>query len=122
MFTVNADTKVIDMHQGDTGAITFTISGYDWSSVTAKAIFTARKKNSDETIKEVTSGNLGSNGQFVVSFVNSDTDTLTPGNYEYDVVLIVTPVVTNGTITDGSVVRTLVDPTPLIIRRRVNNV
>jgi len=122
MFEVNSQTKVITMHQGDTGTVTFTITGYDWSETTAKAIFTARKKNDPDPIKTVVSDALTSAGTFVVTFINTDTDSLAPGNYEYDVVLIVAPETTEGKITDGTVVRTLVDPTPLIIKRRVNDV
>lgn len=122
MFDVNSQTKVITMHQGDTGTVTFTITGYDWSETTAKAVFTLRKKNDPTPIKEVISGNLASSGVFTVTLENGDTDQVTPGTYEYDVVLVVTPTTTDGHITNGTVVRTLIDPTPFIIKRRVNDV
>lgn len=108
------------MHRGDTGSITFTATGYDWSSVTAKALFSMRKK--DQVIKEEIF-DLPATGIFTVEFENEDTDYLQPGIYEYDVRVIINPVIDGtGKITDGTVVRTPWDPIPVEVRRTVGQV
>ena len=121
MFVVDAETKKITMHRGDTGSITFTVTGYDFSDVTCKALFTLKKVKGGDVVKEQ-AYTLGSNGQFTVSFANADTDYLTPGNYEYDVRLIVNPVMDGTKIVSGTVVRTPYDPIPVEIRRTVGEV
>lgn len=120
MFEVDSNTKKITMHRGDTGSVTFTANGFDWSEVTAKAVFTMKKK--DQTIKEVVS-DLPASGEFTVEFENEDTDFLQPGVYEYDVRVVINPVLDgNGKITDGTVVRTPWDPIPVEIRRTVGQI
>lgn len=122
MFVVDAETKKITMHRGDTGSITFTVTGYDFSDVTCKALFSLKKAKSGDVVKEQVYS-LDSNNQFTVEFANSDTDHLVPGNYEYDVRVAINPTLDgNGKITSGDVVRTPYDPIPVEIRRTVGEI
>ena len=50
MFTVNETTGKITMHRGDTGSLTFTFSGYDWTADDFRAMFSMKKNN--QTVKE----------------------------------------------------------------------
>ena len=122
MFVVDQETKKITMHRGDTGSITFTVTGYDFSDVTCKALFSLKKAKSGEVVKDEVYS-IGSSGQFTVEFSNEDTDYLAPGNYEYDVRVVINPTLDgNGKITSGDVVRTPYDPIPVEIRRTVGEI
>ena len=121
MFVVDAETKKITMHRGDTGSITFTVTGYDFTGHTVKALFSLKKAKSGDVVKEQVYS-LDSDNQFTVEFANSDTDHLTPGNYEYDVRVVIDPVMDGSVITSGTVVRTPYDPIPVEIRRTVGEI
>ena len=117
MFQVDSETKKITMHRGDTGEITVTLNGYDFSNVDCKALFTM--KYGGETIKE-DYYDIDENNQFVVEFTNPDTDIFTSANAEYDVRVIIDPVWDeNGKIVNGTMVRTPDDPIACEIRRTV---
>lgn len=120
MFIVDEETRQITLHKGDTGEITFTINGYDFSSLNLRCVF-SMKQSGVEVKEEI--HELDENNQFTVEFINTDTDYLTPGSYEYDVTVVVDPVFDGtGKIIDGSVVRTLCDPIPVTIKRTVRNI
>lgn len=120
MFVVNESTKAITLHRGDTGAVTITLTGYDFSNVTARAVFSV--KNSGTTVKEEIC-QIDENNQFTVEFANEDTDYLSPGTYEYDVRVVIDPVYDDdGKIINGSEVMTPEDPIPVVVKRTVGTV
>lgn len=116
MFKVTGTT--IDMHRGDTGSITITAHGYTFTS-DDRALFTI-KSRSGAMVKSV--AYQMTNNAFTVQFVNSDTDHLAPGDYDWDVRYIVDPVYEEGQIVDGTDVTTPHDPMVLHIRRTVGQI
>ena len=101
MFTV--DGNVITLSRGDTGAIDIAASGYTFGS-DDRALFTVKDRFGTVVIErayEMTSN------AFTVTFYNSDTDTLTPGAYTWDVRYVINPAYdTGGKIVDGDQVIT----------------
>lgn len=93
----------IRMSRGDTGEVTIGLSGYTFGS-NDRVLFTVRESKSKEVkmrrILEIESNTV------TVSFVNSDTDNLDAGNYEWDVRVIINPVYSEGDIVDGDEVIT----------------
>ena len=124
MFVVDADTKKITMHRGDTGSITFTVTGYDFSDLNdAVALFTLKKAKTGESVLTESKHIKSTNGVFTINFTNETTDYLTPGNYEYDVRIVLDPELDgNDMPTSGTVVRTPYDPIPVEIRRTVGEI
>lgn len=122
MFVADEETKVITLHAGDTGAVTFTLEGYDFSNVEAKAIFTLKMGGKDIIKEEYY--DIDEDNQFCVEFANADTDFLSyKKSYEYDVRVVIEPVYdANGKIYDGIVVRTPEDPIQFIIKRTVGEI
>lgn len=91
----NVDGTSITLSRGDTGAIKFrasaTVKGTEQPyqfTYRDRAIFTIKSGNS--IVKEKISA-LDENNAFTVVFFNSDTDTLTPGTYNWDVRYVVNP-------------------------------
>ena len=119
MFYVDTDTKEITMHRGDTGSLTITFTGYDFTNVNACALFTL-KHGSIEIIKEA---HQIVDNQIVIEFANADTDWVNPGVFEYDVRVVIDPVYDeDGIPTDGTVVRTPEDPISCTIKRTVGQI
>ncbi len=117
MFVVDEDSKAITLHRGDTGELTVTLSGYDFSNVVARALFSL--KRAGVVVKEQVY-EIDENNQFVVEFANEDTDYVSPGAYEYDVRVVIDPEFDDdGNIVTGTVVRTPDDPLPVTIKRTV---
>lgn len=120
MFYVDSTTKQITMHRGDTGSITFTFSGYDFSNVNAWALFSLKQGNTEVMVR----AQKIIDNQIVIEFANADTDWVNPGTgFEYDVRVIIDPVFDeNGLPTDGTIVRTPEDPITVNIKRTVGQI
>ena len=117
MFVVDETTKQITMHRGDTGTITFTLTGFDFSNVDAKAIFSM--KRNDLQIKEEVH-DIDEDNEFVVEFRNADTDGIDPGTYEYDIRIVIDPVYDqSGSVIDGEIVYTPEDPIAVNVKRTI---
>ena len=117
MFEVDEESGQITLHRGDTGEVTFTITGYDLSNVNAVCLFSL-KRNGVVAKEQVY--DLDEDQQFVVEFLNEDTDYLDPGTYEYDVRLVIDPVYdTDGNLVNGAVVRTPRDPISVEVKRTI---
>lgn len=121
MFEVNEETGVITLSTGDTGEVTFRIDGYDFSDLNYRVVFSL--KNHGHIVKEEYY-TLDDENRFVVRFQNAVTDQMqSTKNYTYDVTIVVDPVFgSDGKITDGSFVRTLNDPTRMVVRPAVRYV
>ena len=120
MFTVNETTGKITMHRGDTGSLTFTFSGYDWTADDFRAMFSMKKNN--QTVKEQITA-IPADGKVTVNFASEDTDYLTPSTYEYDVKVVRNPVFDGeGKLTDGTFVRTPWDPVPVEVKRTIGQI
>ena len=113
MFHVDPATKTITMHRGDTGEMTVKARGYDFDSVD-RALFTVKDDQGTEIMSRVYSM---TNNQFVVEFVNADTDHLTPKTYWWDVRYVMSPTYdpVTGKIDDGDAVTTPGSPFQLRI-------
>lgn len=104
---------------GDTFSFNVVASGYDFSA-TDRALFTI--KGSDGSIIFQNAYQMANN-QFRVDLHNSDTDSLSAGNYQYDVRYVVNPVYDeNGAIVDGDVVNTPSRPKTLTLLSVVGNI
>lgn len=97
MFYVN-DTK-ITLSRGDTGTVTIGVSGYTFDS-NDRALFSIRNGSGTIVIQrayEII------NNEVEIEFVNSDTDQLPSGNYEWDIRFIIDPMYDeNNQIYDGA--------------------
>lgn len=117
MFYVDGTT--ITLSRGDTGSINFNVSGYNFGP-DDRALFTV--KNGQGTVVKQEIYEVAS-GQFTVFFTNSDTDTLQPGNYTWDVRYVVNPLYDEEhMIYDGDHVKTPMEPQPLIILNTVGEI
>lgn len=119
MFEVNDITKKISLHRGNTGDLTISFTGFDFTGTGAKALFSM--KRGGVTVKNEVHDIV--DNEIVIHFDNADTDGVTPGRYEYDVTVVLNAVFdTSGKLTDGEVVYTTEDPLPAEIRRTVGRV
>lgn len=87
MFTVEGNT--ISLSRGDTGAIKFTADTEYEFAPEDRALFSV-KNGVGETVTESAFA-LDENKSFVVTFFNSDTDSLAPAVYNWDVRFIIHP-------------------------------
>lgn len=120
MFNYDVNTMQITLHRGNTGTVPFKITGHDFTGETAVAYFCMKQGS---TVVKEGYYPLDSTGEFTVEFVNTDTDGLAPGTYEYDVHVVLDPVYDdNDNVVDGTFVRTMMDPIPIIVKRTVGTV
>lgn len=119
MFDVNTDTMAVSMHRGDTGAFTVTMELEDGEQFVAGdvAIFEVwsgqtRKIHREFDLQpaEPTYSEYG-DGEFLIAFRNSDTDTWLAGTYNTEIRVSLNPVRSSGKVVDGDTVRTVVDST-----------
>lgn len=85
MFQVDGTT--IRMSRGDTGTVTIGVSGYTFES-NDRALFSMRNKGGSIIRQEAYEIE---NNEVTIAFVNSDTDSLSPGDYEWDIRFIIGP-------------------------------
>ena len=118
-WSVDPKTMAVTMHKGDTGAywVQLTRSSGDafedgdvaiyevWQSGTMK-IHKEFNLNPDEPT-DICPGD----GKFLISFVNSDTDTWTAGTYASEIRVSINPVRSDGSVVDGDTVRTVIKST-----------
>lgn len=107
MFHVDPATKKITMHRGDTGSVPYLITGYEFQEED-RVLWTMKSDNGTEVKKQLLTP---VDGRVVVDFVNSDTDSLAPGTYRYDLRIIASPVYdASGDVVDGVMVNTPQSP------------
>lgn len=118
-WNVDENTMAVTMHQGDTGAYKVTIELEDgeefvdgdvaiyevWQGTT-KLIHREFNLQPDEPGYT----ELG-NGEFLITFRNSDTDTWMAGSYNTEIRVSLNPVRSSGAVVDGDTVRTVVKST-----------
>jgi len=101
MFIVDGNT--ISLSRGDTGAIQIDVTGYTFGS-DDRALFSIKAGNG-QVVKQKAYQMV--NNSFTVTFFNSDTDTLNPGSYSWDVRYVIHPYYDEaGNIVDGNQVLT----------------
>lgn len=107
MFRVQGN--VITLSRGDTGGIKFkvnaTLNGQPFTFGSDDRALFSIKNNQGEVVKEKVAEMT--NNEFVVYFMNQDTDTLAPGSFSWDVRFIINPYYdSNGRIVNGDQVIT----------------
>ena len=109
MFKVEG--KTITLSRGDTGTVTIGVSGFTFAS-NDRCVFSIRDGNGQVIVRRELE--IPDNA-VTITFVNSDTDSLPSGNYEWDVRFVVNPVYDQqtGEIMDGDEVNTPELPMPL---------
>ena len=123
MFSV--DGYVINLSRGDTGGIKVkadaTLNGVAFTfGSDDRALFSIKNSNG-EVVKEKVA--QLTNNAFTVYFLNSDTDSLSPGSYSWDVRYIIHPYYdANGRIVNGDQVITPKDPQTLNLQVVVGDV
>lgn len=119
MFDVNTNTMAVTMHKGDTGAYTVTLELEDgeefvdgdvaiyevWQGTTRKIHREFNLQPAEPTYTEY------GNGEFLIAFRNSDTDTWANGTYNTEIRVSLNPIRSSGAVVDGDTVRTLVQST-----------
>ena len=101
MFSVEGNK--ITLSKGDTGAVKIVVSGYTFGA-DDRCLFTMKSGNG--TIVKQKAYAM-TNNEFVVSFLNAETDTLVAGNYSWDVRWVIHPYYDSaGRIVDGDQVLT----------------
>ena len=119
MFGVNEYT--ITLSRGDTGAIKFTADTEHTFDSTDRALFSV--KNAIGDVVKQSAYPLDNEKSFIVSFFNSDTDSLAAGTYSWDVRYIIHPYYdSDGKIIDGDQVITPRQPMNLQLLQVVGEV
>ena len=104
----------INLSRGDTGAIkvkaTATLNGEPYTfAQNDRALFSIKNAQTGEIVKEKVAEM--ENNDFIVYFFNADTDSLSPGDYQWDVRYIINPYYNaEGRIVDGDQVITPKEP------------
>ena len=104
----------INLSRGDTGAIkvkaTATLNGEPYTfAQNDRALFSIKNAQTGEIVKEKVAEM--ENNDFIVYFFNVDTDSLSPGDYQWDVRYIINPYYNaEGRIVDGDQVITPKEP------------
>lgn len=119
MFEVNEYT--ITLSRGDTGAIKFIADTEHEFTEDDRALFSI--KNAIGDVVKQQAFPLDAEKAFVVSFFNSDTDTLAAGSYSWDVRYIIHPYYdSTGKIVDGDQVSTPKQPMEMQLLQVVGEV
>lgn len=117
----NVDGYVITLSRGDTGAIKFTADTTHVFDSIDRALFSI--KNAIGDVVKQQAFELDADKAFVVSFFNSDTDSLSAGTYSWDVRYIIHPYYdAAGNIIDGDQVITPRQPMDLQLLQVVGEV
>jgi len=110
-WSIDKNTNTITMHKGDTGAYYVRLtkrSGTDFEEGDV-AIWTVKQGSNVRIEREFPLNDdegLG-NGRFLISFRNSDTDSLPTGAYTHGIKVVLNSRRTNGNVVDGDTVREL---------------
>lgn len=88
MFEINARTKEITMHKGDTGTLTVNATPVGFSfTENDRAIFTVKRSSTEVMRQEL---EIEDNA-VVIEFANSDTDGLRADTYRWDIRFVINP-------------------------------
>jgi hypothetical protein len=109
MFSVQGDK--ITITRGDTAALTVRATNKTFASAD-RAIFTIATKGGETKFSQEYELN---NGNFAVQLTNAITSEFEPGVYKWQVRYVVSPVRTDGAITDGSEVKTPKEPQDFVV-------
>lgn len=121
IITFDVNGYVITLSRGDTGAIRLTADTEHTFDPVDRALFSV--KNAIGEVVKQQAFELDENKSFVVSFFNSDTDTLSAGTYSWDVRYIIHPYYDDsGNIVDGDQVITPRQPMELQLLQVVGEV
>lgn len=118
MFRINAAEKTLTMSRGDTGELIIGVTGYTFNS-NDRALFTVRLIGGSVVMRRELQI---VNNTVTITFVNSDTDSLEGGNYEWDIRYVTNPIYENGEIVDGTDVVTPEEPMRLILLTTVGQI
>lgn len=118
------DGYTINITRGDTGGIkikaTATLNGEPFTfGADDRALFSIKNSQGEvlkEKIAELT------NNEFMVYFMNSDTDSLSPGSYSWDVRYVINPIYQNGRIVNGDQILTPKEPQTINILTVVGDI
>ena len=119
MFRINAAEKTLTMSRGDTGELIIGVTGYTFNS-NDRALFTVRSASGGGVVMRRELQIV--NNTVTITFVNSDTDSLDGGNYEWDIRYVTNPIYENGQIVDGTDVVTPEEPMRLILLTTVGQI
>lgn len=112
MFDVDTINRSITMSIGDTGAVAFRAVGYDFTEddpedetvVGDRVLFTLKGPSGEIVMEKLCPLE---NNRFVIYFHNSDTDSLQPGTYTWDLRCIIHPYYDeSGKVRDGDQIST----------------
>lgn len=101
MFRIEGESIILS--RGDTGEVTIGVTGFSFSA-NDRALFTVRDSN-DGSVKMRRELPIVNN-TVTITFVNSDTDSLASGSYQWDIRFVINPHYTDGEIDDGDEVNT----------------
>lgn len=119
MFEVNKETMAIRLHKGDTGAFTITLGKKSagafvdgdvaifevWDGSTLKMHREWNLQPDEPTYTEY------GDGQILMAFRNSDTDTWAAKTYNTELRVSLNPIRSDGSVVDGDTVRTVIQST-----------
>lgn len=91
MFDVTLETMAIQMTAGDTGTVTYEITG-DTLTTTDKVLWAMMNSRGEIMLAKFME--TSDNSTFTISFSNTDTCNLNAGTYRYDIRVIVNPSIT----------------------------
>ena len=115
-FSVDKNTMAVTLHKGDTGAFWVRLAKLNGGDFVAGdvAIYevwrgTERKIHKEYDLQPTTPTDAEpGDGKFLISFVNSDTDSWAAGTYQTEIRVVLNPVRSDGSVVDGDTVRTIV--------------
>ena len=102
MINIDLATQKITIHKGDTGSVSFQISG-DTLEENDRVLFTIKNNRGVVVKQEIVTP---TNGEFSITFANADTCNLEVGSYSYDIRVLGNPVIANGKVVSADTVDT----------------
>ena len=118
MIILDYSSMGITMHKGDTGSVEYQLGGDELES-TDRVLWTMKDRNGVVVKQAIITPD---DGAFDVTFANSDTDSIAPGDYFYDIRVISNPTYDSGKITDGDAVTTLMNPARVKVMNVIGDV
>lgn len=118
-WAVDKKSMAVTMHKGNTGAYWVQLertSGKPFEQGDV-AIYEVRQGQTVVIHKEfdlqpeTPTDEMPGNGRFLISFRNSDTDTLATGSYSTEILVSLNPIRSDGEVVDGDNVKTLIRST-----------
>lgn len=118
MFKVNGG--LIQISAGDTGIIRMPVEGATLGDKD-RAVLTVKDKNGKTLIRKVAKPE--SESEFVLPLVNADTENMTPGNYEWDIRIVLgAKIGSGGDVVDGDTIATPFPPGQFTVLKVVGSV